>query len=788
MRTLASARGAVITVILSLGIALAVAVFAVVDNVLLRPLPHPHADRLVAIWSWNVPLGREHQVAPLDFFDFARQSTSFAHMAAYYPPGFTLTGDGNAERVPGARVSSGIFDVFGVRPMLGRGFAPAEDRRGAARVAVISHRLWARRFQSDRAIIGRSITLSGNAFTVIGVLPAGFDTPAMWPRMPDVWVPIGLDPNVDARDARMLRVLGRLRDGVTAVQADTDLRTVAARLASRYPETNRDTGVVVTPLQAQLTRDAQPSLVMLAVGVAALLLVAIGNAAGLILSGTLRRRRELWTRLALGASRRAVIVQVVRDHVGIALVSGVAAFALAYLTSGLLVDVATAAALPRAAEIVIDRTSLLIALALSLAGTLLSAAIAALAVTRRASEAGLIRDAGTTSRRHRRMQSAMLVVQTACSLALLAGAALLVRSFYELRGVDLGFDAAHAFTLRVSPPAARYPAGPVLAGFYDQVIDRVRAVPGVEHAAVVDWLPASGAGSSVGFRTEASDVRRLAEFRVVSDDYFHALDIPLLAGRGFDARDDETAPGVAIVNERFARAVFGTANVIGRHVTLDKGGTTDVQIVGVTRDVREISRRVAAEPGLYVSKRQRPWLATETRELIVGARNGLAAAADIQRAVRELEPDVPLGPVTSLAEATGQPTVRARMYASAIAIFAAIALLLAMSGIYGAVSLAVAERTRDLGIRVALGASPRDVTITAARHGLLPSLGGVLAGMPMALGAGQLVRQQLFDVQPADPITLVTVATGMLVLAALGSMAPTLRVARTGAARLLAER
>ena len=778
-------RRVIIVAILSLGIAANMAVLAIVYAVLMRPLPHPSPERLVAIWSTELASGREHQTAPLDFFDLERMSFSFEHLGAYYPPGFTLTGAPGAERVGGARATAGLFDVFGVRPILGRGFRPDEDRPGAARVAIISHRLWTRRFASDATIIGRTITLSGAPYTAVGVLPDGFDTAAMWPRTPDVWVPLGLDPNAGRRDARMLRVLGRMRPGVTVERANADLQRIAAGLSATYPETR--IGVVVKPLLQELTKEARPSLRMLLLAVAALLCVAVGNVAALILAGTVRRQHEWWTRLALGATRGDLVRQIVREHIALGIVSAAGGSALAYLTSDLLRAIAATAGFPRASEIHIDGATVTAGVALSLLSIIVSAVVGGSSTVRRAAEFGLVRDARSLTRSHRRAHSALLALETALSLALLAGAGLLVRSFYELRSVDPGFDTARTFGLRVSPPAARYPAGPVLAGFYDRLVDRVRTVPGVQTVAVADWLPATGTGQSIGFKADRADSgRHLAEWRVVSDDYFATLAIPLLAGRSFEPRDDDAAPRVAIVNESLARGFFGTVNVVGRTITLDRGGPIDAEIIGVTKDVRELSRRLAAAPGMYLPKRQRPWLATETRELIVRAADGASpAAVDIQRAVRELEPDVPLGPFERLSEATSLPTVRAELYASAAAILAGIALLLAAFGVYGAVSFAVAARARDIGISIALGATPRQVITETTLHGLRPIAVGLLAGLPLAIAAGYAARQQLFGVEATDAPTLGAVAAIMIAVAIVASAFPAIRAAKVSPATVL---
>jgi putative ABC transport system permease protein len=787
-RMVAHARGLAIIGVLMLGSGANVAVFAVVHAVLVRPLPHPDAGRLVAISSRNIPSDRDHQMAPLDFFDFERGSSSFARMAAYYPPGFTLTGDGAAERVAGVRASSGIFDVFGVRPVLGRGFLPEEDTPGTDPVAVISHDLWERRFQSDSGLIGRPITLSGNSYTVVGVLPGDFDAPAMWPRMPDVWVPIGLDANAGSRDARMLRVLGRLRTEVTIDRARADLDRIATQLAQTYPEL-KDTGVTVTPLLEQLTSGIRPSLLMLLVGAAALLLVSAGNTAGLILAGTLQRRIEFSTRLALGATRVQVLRQIVGEHLVLGTLAASLGFVVAYLASGLLVSVAAAAGVPRAAEIEVGVSALVAGIVLSFGCTVLCAVVAGLSTVKLATDGTLLRNAHTITHSHQRAHSVLLALEAAFSLALFVGAILLVRSFYELQLVNPGFDDEQTYTFRISPPAGSYPAGPVLARFYDQVVERVQALPGVDSATVVDWLPSTGAGSAVGFTIDGAGQleRHLAELRIVGRDYFKTLSIPVIAGREFEDSARESTPRVVLVNESFVRAHFGSVNAVGRRITFDRGGEPFMaEIIGVTRDVREVSRRLAPGPGVYAPKTQMPWLMVETRDLVIRVASGQTPpVAAIQGVLRDLEPDAPIGAVLRLADATSEAVVRAELYATAALTFSGIAVLLAAFGIYGVVSAVIVHESRQIGIRVALGATSVRVARDAAKRGVLPTVVGLVVGIPLALGAGRIVRQQLFGVQPTDAATLAGVAALMMTVAVVASLIPARRAARIDPAATL---
>ena len=788
VRRLHRSRGPAIVAVLALGIGVNLAVFSVIDAALIRPLPHPQPDRLVAISSFSIAQGREHLTSPLDFFDVERRASSLERVAAYFPPGFTITGQGEAERVSGARASSGIFAVLGVQLLLGRGFLPQEDRAGTPPVAVISHGVWTRRYRGDPAVIGRTIVLSGRPHTLVGVLPEGFTSPAMWPRMPEVWVPIGLDPNVTRRDARMLRVLGRMRPGVTIQEARAEVDAVAAALAREYPDSNRGTGATTAGLAEQLTRDVRPSLYMLAAAVAALLLVACGNAAGLLAGSTLERRHEFATRLAIGASRARIVRQMIAENLFIGLLAAGAGFLLATLATDLLIGAATAAGVPRAAETHVGWPIFAAGVILSLACTVGCALAAAFEVTRRR-DLRVTGGASAATPGRTRARAVLIGVEAAFSLALLAGAGLLARSFYELQITRPGFDSDRVFTARISPPSARYPAGPALAGFYDRVAARVRALPGVEAASVTDWLPASGSSAVTGFvapgPAASRAARTLAELRVVGVEYFDTIRQPIVAGRAFDSRDVEGAPLAVVVNQAFARTYLH-GDPIGQRLQVERGTLLDAEIVGVAVDVRDVALRVAPGPAIYAPRTQQPWLRSETRDLVVRSSAGATVLAPaIQAVIRELEPDLPKPAVVPMRQIIDQSLMRPGFYASAVATFALTALLLAAFGIYGTVASAVTERRREMGIRLALGASRRDVLMRAARCGALPTMAGLVAGVPLVFAAGRIVRQQLYGVEPADWLTLLGVGGTMSVIAAIAALLPAIRATRIDPARIL---
>jgi predicted permease len=375
-----------------------------------------------------------------------------------------------------------------------------------------------------------------------------------------------------------------------------------------------------------------------------------------------------------------------------------------------------------------------------------------------------------------------VALEAALSLALLVGGALLMRSFYALQATDPGFDVARVLTTRISVPGARYPAGPVLAGVYDRIVERVSALPGVESVSVVDWLPVSGFGASAGFRVTGNpETSRsaLAELRVVGNDYFATMGVPVVAGRVFDRRDVGGAPSVVVVNQAFVRAHVGAANPIGRHLTVERGAPYDVEIIGVVGDVRELALRIAAGPGIYAPRTQPPWIQHETRDLVVrSAADRAALASAIGAALHEIEPDIPRAPVQRMDEVVGGGLARPRFYAATVGGFAVIAVLLAGFGVFGAVSSAVATRRRELGVRLALGASPADVLRRAASYGATPTLVGLIGGIPLSLAAGRLLRQQLYSVGPADAQTLGLVFGFMAVVTVSSALVPAMRAMR----------
>jgi putative ABC transport system permease protein len=587
----------------------------------------------------------------------------------------------------------------------------------------------------------------------------------------------------------MLRVLGRLRPGVSLEQAGAELTVVASALAVEHPETNKGTGAVIAGLHERLTREVRPSLYALAAAVLALLVVACGNAAGLLIGGALERHHEFATRLAIGASRSRLVRQVVAENLVVGLIAAAVGFSMAVLAGDFLVRAAAAAGVPRAAEISIGGLTFLVGAALSLACVTMCALIAAVEATR-ARDLRVVRGTRGWTPRRGHARAVMIGCEAALSLALLVGAALLIRSFYALQVTNPGFDAAHVVTTRLSVPQARYPAGPVLADLYDRAVERVKTLPGVETASVVDWLPASGFGASVAFRRPgASDTAAradLAELRVAGADYFRTVGIPLTAGRSFDRRDVDGAPPVIVINQALARAHFGSGTAIGQRLRIERGTPFEAEIIGIVGDVRELALSLPPSPGIYAPKSQQPWMRHETRDLVIRTNADAAALAPaIATVLREIEPEIPRSPVLGMEDVVAGALARPGFYASAVGSFAAIALLIAAFGIYGTVTSAVAERRRELGVRLALGASHRDVLGHAASSGAVPTLIGLAAGVPLALAAGRIVRDQLYGIGPADWPTIGIVVTSMSAVAIVAAVMPAIKATRIDPAMVL---
>ncbi|HEV2915214.1 MAG TPA: ABC transporter permease, partial [Pyrinomonadaceae bacterium] len=711
---------------LALGIGANTAIFSVVNGVLLRPLPFAEANRLVNIKSMN-PRGGEKEfggVSPADFFDWQEQSSSFAAMAAYSGDGLVLTGVEQPEMLTSARVSDGFFKTLGVKPLLGRTFEPEEFTSGGAKAIVLSHRLWQRRFGGDPNIIGKSLTLRGKSAIVVGVMPQELKLPS-WA---EVWTPLAQDSSeMQLRGNRYYQVIARLKPNVSADAAQAEISSITTRLAGQYPQSNAGWGARVISLRESITGDVRPALLILFGAVGFVLLIACANVANLLLARAAARHKEIAVRLALGATRWRIIRQLLIESVLLALVGGGLGLLLAlWGVDALKSLIPETMNFPRLDEIGVSGA----VFAFTLGTSVLTGIVFGLLPGLQASKLDLNNALKETARgaavNLRRTHGLLVIAEVALALVLLIGAGLFVRSFIQLQRAGLGFDPQNLLTLSITFPP-RYFAEEQRALFYGQVLERVAAAPGVESVAATTGVPLSGFALSFPFRIEGraetnADVPQ-AVFSSISPGYFRTMGIPLRKGREFATTDDLNAPRVAIINETMARRFFPRGDSIGKQLTIDYlNRPVTLEIVGIAADVKQETPGETPGVGLYAPLAQLPWLSTM---LVVRTKSDPASArAAVQKAIWSLNPDQPIKTKTMeqlLSESAAQP----RLYTLLLSIFAALALVLSMVGIYGVMSYSVTQRTHEIGIRIALGAQSRDVIKMVVGQGMTLALIGV---------------------------------------------------------------
>jgi putative ABC transport system permease protein len=753
---------------LALGIGANTAIFSVVNAVLLRPLPYPNAERVAAVQELN-DKGTRVQVTAANFLDWRKQNTVFEHLAAILTrPSNLAIGDG-AERIDLAMTSADFFDVFGVQPQHGRFFLPEEERAGHAPVAVISHGLWQRRFGGDASAVGKSVTLDGQSYTVVGVAPAGFQ----YPDKTEAWIPPFQlvptpGPQMDLERARgfgFLSAVGLLKPGVTVERANDEMTAITARLRQQYPETNNKRFDRVESLRANLVGERSAALLLLLGSVALVLLIACANVSNLLLARAASRGKEIAVRLALGATRLRLVRQLLVESVLLALAGGAAGLVLGWwgvdLMRGLLPS-----DFPRAQGIGVD----LRVLAFTFLVSLVTGVAFGLAPALRATNPDVNESLKESSRgsagdgRGNRVRSALVVSEVALSLVLLVGAGLLFRSFLCLQSVELGFRPERLLTFRVSPSGPNFDTDPKYSAFYREIAERTRQLPGVEEVGVINTLPLAK-GPTTAFQVEGrppltKDKWARCNYRSVSPEYFRAVGVPVLKGRAFDAHDNESSPLVIIVNQSLARRDFPDEEPVGRRIntgaTRPDGQPLWLEIVGVVGDVRSLELRSEPEPEIYMSYLQDPFAGMSYVVRTSVEPEGLIPA--VREAVRQVDRAQPVTDFREMGELIGEAAAQPRFNSLLLAIFAGLSLLLAAAGIYGVMSYGVTQRTREIGLRVALGAQRRDVLKLIVARGMGLTLVGVGAGLIASFGLTRLLRSLLFGVSAADPLTYAGVA------------------------------
>jgi len=785
LRALRSAPGfsLVALLTLALGIGANTAIFSVVRGVLLRPLPFPASERVVRIWQASRSANEARsQVSEPDFKDWAVASTRFASMGGYwYAPGASgadLTGVGNPERIEGAYITPGFFETLGAPAMLGRTIRPAEAVVGNDRFMVLSHGLWQRRFGSDPSIIGRALTIDGVPRTVLGVMPPEFTFPA--DRI-DFWIPLSTIPEDGIgrqRSSRFLDVIGRLAPGVAPAQAHDELAAVARRIAEREPEARDWTDVTIVPVREALLGEVQRPLLVLLGAVAFVLLITCVNIAGLLLARATARQRELAVRSALGAGRGRIVRQLLTESLVLALLGGALGVGLAYAGVRAL-GALGAAELPRASAIRIDATVLLYALGVSMAAGLLFGLLPAIRATSRNLQ-GMLRagSRGTVGTAGQRLRSVLVVAEVALAVVLVVGAGLAARSFARLLDVDPGYEPRNVLAVRLSMPTDRY-GDARIRGYYETLLARIAAVPGVQVVGAAKNFPLRGAGeiwSPVvvpGAPGGAGDRELRLPVMHASADYFRAMGVPLRAGRTFTAADDETAPPVWIVNEAFAHRSWPNESAVGKTLRL---GQTPIQVIGVVGDVRQKSLTEPAEPYAYMHYLQN--MRSGLNLAVRTAGDPLRYANAVREAIWSVDRDQTITSVETMSAIVGRTVARPRLLATLLLLFGVMGLALGVLGIYGVLAYAVSQRRQEIGVRVALGASPRSVLGLVVRQGMTLALAGVAVGVAGALALTRVMAAVLYEVRTTDPGTFATVVMVLLMSALVASWLPARRALR----------
>ena len=777
-----------VVITLALGIGASTAIFSVVNSVLLRRLPYRNAERIVAIQEMN-PEGKRTQVTSANFLDWRAQNTSFEQLAAIKSSTSNLALSDRAERLNIAQTNANFFEIFGVNPQLGRFFLPEDEQAGHRSVVVLSHSLWQRHFSSDPELVGKPITLDGKSYDVIGIAPPNFQ----YPDKTELWLPpLKLVPELfERQDVTQTRGMGYLsavallKPNVSLRTAAGEMETITARLREQYPDTNKRRFNRVVSLHEHLVGDTGKLLWLLLGAVTFVLLIGCANVANLLLASGASRQKEMAIRTALGASRRRVVRQLFTESAMLALSGGTVGLLIAFwgltaITKLLPQD------FPRLSEIHMDVRVLLFAFAVSLITGLLFGLVPALQVSR-PDVNDAIRETGrgvAGSRRQRRFRQALIVVEVALSVVLLAGAGLLFRSFLRLQAVDTGFDPAPVLTASLTPSGTNFSNQADYAKFYNQVLEKVSATPGVLDAGLINTLPLDG-GPTISLRVEGRplttpDKWPSVNYRVVSPNYFRAMSIPLVQGRTYTGRDDLDAPATMIINQQLANEVFPNEDPIGKRLNFGASDSSQqpvwFEIVGVVANVR--SQEVREEPAseLYFSALQNFW---PSMSLVIRSSVEPASLTPaLRQIVNDVDKTVPVSNVKTMDRVVSESITQPRFNLFLLGLFSSVALLLSAAGIYGVTTFTVTQRTHELGIRIALGAQIGDVLKMILGQGMAVIAVGLVIGLAVAFGMTRFLRSLLFGVGENDPLTFVVITVVLIFVALVACYIPARRATK----------
>jgi putative ABC transport system permease protein len=765
---------------LALGIGANSAIFTVFDTVLLKPLPFVRPEQLVRIYNTGPQLERA-PVSPANFLDWKEQNRVFEHIAAYSWNDYTLLGRDVPERLLGARVSAGFFELLGVQPSLGRFFRDEEDAAGHNQVVVLNHEFWQTRFGGRGDIIGQRLTLNDQGFTVVGVMPAGFTYPS-----PEIqfWTPLAFTAGEKiVRDTNYLSVIARLKEGVTIEQATSQMNLLAGQIARQHPELNAGDNLKLISLTEATVGEVRPILWILLGAVGLVLLICCANVANLFLVRGAQRQKEIAIRSAVGATRIQLVRLLLLESLLVALLGGTHGFVLAGWGIDLLLALKPEN-LPRLDQVRLDWSVLIFTGGISLATGLLFGLMPALQTTNPHLNEMLKEGdrSGTSGPARHRARDLLVVSEVALSLVLLVGAGLLIRSFVRLLKVDPGFRPDHVLTVSIPLPISRYPEAAQQAAFFQRSLERVRELPGVRYAGAVTDVPLFG-GSSTGFDIEGRPLARpnerpMTDFRSASPGYFQAMGIGLIAGRTFTPDDRADSPPVALINETLARRYFGNQNPIGKRIGLSRPIDWR-EIVGVVRDVRNYGLASEVKPECYLPYLQNApdYLAGSASWMVMVVRtesDPLGYVGAIKETLHRIDPDQPIASIKPMTAYLAQSIAQRRFNMLLLAVFAGLALLLAAVGIYGVISYSVAQRQREVGIRMALGAQPADV-ILIVRQGMRPAFLGLVAGILAAIALTRFMASLLFEVSALDPLVFGLVGVVLMLVAAVACFIPARR-------------
>jgi putative ABC transport system permease protein len=772
---------------LALGIGANTAIFSAVNTLIMRPLPYRNAERLVMVWEYNRTRNQHQNVInPGNYLDWRDQSKVFEEIAAFYDARVNLTGKEEPVELPVQAATTNLFATLGVEPIKGRSFTE-EDVTSDANPVILSYNLWQTRFGSDPKIVGQSITLNGKEATVIGVLPAGFQwfvkKGSLTGKPAELWFPVGFTESESLRKGRYMSAVARLKPGVTREQAQAEMNIIGSRLEQQYAKFNTGWGVELVPLREQFVGEIRPALWILLGAVGFVLLIACANVANLLLARAAARHREIAIRTALGANRLRVIRQLLTESLLLSALGGVVGLMLAWWGIGVL----TAFSPPDMVsleKISINPTVLAFTMAVSFLTGIIFGIAPALEATR-LNTSEMLKEGGKStagSPRVRRLRAAFVIAEIALSLVLLIGAGLMVKSLLRLQSVNPGFEADNLLTMRVILPGSKYKEDAQRIAFFQQAVERIKALPGVKSAGAVSFLPFTGLGAATGFKIEGRPdagpgQKLVTDVRVADENYFRAMSIPVISGRTFNADEETEKRHVVVINETLARKYFAGEDPVGKRLTIDMTDSpVPTEVIGVVGDVKHMSLDTETKAMVYWPH---PELAYSGMTIVIRTTNDpLQLAAPAQAAIQAIDPNQPVSDIRTMNQLLAESVARARFNTLLLGLFSAVALVLAAVGIFGVISYSVTQRTHEIGIRMALGASASDVLSMIVRQGMMLAIIGVGLGLLAAFALTRLMQSLLFEVSASDPLTFAFVSLLLASVAFLACYIPARRATR----------